>query len=818
MMRRAVLLVAFVAMSVRATEVRQIFRPERIHAGNTNVAPVQPIDDAAWIWMPGHDRWGCADFVETRPTGLGKEPSDFFRFRREFVAVEGSPLRLDVSADERFVLLLDGEEVARGPHRGMPKHWNYQTYEISMNPGSHVLEAVCWQLGAHAPLAQMSVRGGFILKAEEPYDSQLTTGKAEWKVARLVNTSMTDKGNSGTFGVGSQCEVSGTSFMDEMPTVEEFLRARVVRKPVTTFFGGLVVQGWMLFPTTLPDQMHERMTPGSVRNGPNVLAPGFVVPAGKTIRAYWDLGDYFCAYPELVVSGGRGAVVKWGWTESLRDEKGLKGDRAAVEGKEFTQGMVDTFRCDGRTGAKFTTPWWRCGRWCMVEIATADEPLAIDRVSIAETRYPVRSEAVFECSDASLGAVQKICVRGMQACMHEMFFDCPFYEQQMYPGDSRVQFLVAGVLNRDYRLVRNSISLYDWDRRESGMVAMNFPTRGTQESATYTMCWILMLRDYMMNHSDAAWLRARLPGMTHTLMGFAQYEGSDGLLRGLPGWCFVDWVPEWRKYAGVPPDGQCDRPNAIDNLFYLYSIRAAADVADALDEPLLAVFWRDKAERLRNAIESAFWDDARCMVADTLAKDCFSEHAQCLAILADALPESKAESAFRGLTESAGLARTTVYFSHYLFDAYLKRGRADMFLRRLDLWRDYVKMHLCTPLEMPGERARSDCHAWGSHPLYHLHTGVAGVKSAAPFFSKVLIAPQPAGLKWLKAKTPHPQGMIEMDLAFSDGKAVGVVTLPGTLSGLFRWNGQDVRLHPGRQEVAVDGASVHRNRGEVNEN
>ena len=39
-------------------------------------------------------------------------------------------------------------------------------------------------------------------------------------------------------------------------------------------------------------------------------------------------------------------------------------------------------------------------------------------------------------------------------------------------------------------------------------------------------------------------------------------------------------------------------------------------------------------------------------------------------------------------------------------------------------------------------RARSDCHAWGSHPIYHLLTGVAGIKPASNGFASVRIVPQ----------------------------------------------------------------------------
>ena len=800
-MKRCLIPLLFI-VGAQAADVKQIFLPERHVRGNVNIEPVQPIDEAAWIWLPGHDEWGAATlFAGFRP--VKDSGGTFVRFRKEFTA-DGTPLRIDVSADERFVLLLDGAEIARGPHRGMPSHWNYQSYEISgLEPGAHLLEAVCWQIGRHAPLAQLSVRGGFVLKAAGSYDAQLTTGKAEWSVARLVSTKMTDKGSSQTFGAGDQCEAVGTSFLDERP--ETFVTAQKVRRPVQWSKHGIMGQGWMLFPTTIPDQMHERKTPGRVRKGPDVLTPGFTVPPNTTMRAYWDMENYYCAYPELTVRGGKGATVRWGWTESLRNAKGEKGDRAAVEGKEFTVGFVDTFRADGRPRGFFTAPWWRCGRWCMIEVTTADEPLVLEKVEIAETRYPTPPTAEFKCSDTSLDAVQRICVRGLQMCMHEMFFDCPYYEQQMYPGDSRVEYLAVGALNGDDRLIRHAISLFDWDRRENGLIAMNFPTRGTQESSTYTLCWLLMLRDYMMNHADAAWLKARLPGMNHTLMGMALYEGPDGLLRNLPGWSFMDWVPEWRTSpmrSGVAPDGETERPCALNNLFYLYAMRGAAEIEEAVGEHELAAHWRTKATRLAQAISAAFWDDARGLMADTLKKDVFSEHAQCLAILTDALSPEQRTRAFKGLVEAPDLFRTTVYFMHYLFDTYFAMGRPDLFMKRLDMWREFVKLNLCTPLETPSANwSRSDCHAWSSHPLYHLHAGVLGVRSAAPFFAKVRIAPQPADLKWIKAKTPHPIGLIESDLTFSDGMVSGTVTLPGDLSGTFEWKGKSIPLHPGRNSL-----------------
>ena len=773
-------------------DVRQVFRKERFDRGDTNVRPQQPIDRAAWIWMPGCDKWGKAVFTETRPDDLERERAVFLRFGKTFESIPGVPLELDVSADERFVLFLDGREISRGPHRGLENHWHYQTYRIEgLSDGPHRLEAVVWQLGAHAPLAQISVRGGFILKASGGYDRQLTTGRAVWQVAELHNVRMTDKGKSESFGVGSQCEVRGTDCLHEMPPDSAYREAVVVRKPIETF-AGLIVQGWSLFPTILHDMMMEAKTPGAVKRGDDVLVPGTRIEAGRRVRAYWDLGNYYCAYPNLEVSGGRGAKIRWGWTECLRDEKGRKGDRAAFEGVDFTVGMVDTFLPDGRSGAVFASPWWRAGRWCLIDIETADEPLTIDRISLTETRAPFSLRAQFECDDPFFSKVRPLCERSIQMCMHEMFFDCPYYEQQMYPGDGRLHQLVAGLFDPEDRIVRHAMNLYDADRREDGLIPMNCPTRGTQVALGFSTCQLFMFRDYMMNHTNKAWLKARVPGMNHTLMGLSRFENADGLLAGTPGWNFVDWARTWKEpgvASGVPPDGDSKRPNAEINLQYLYALRGAADVMAAVDEPLMAVHWRAKADRLSAKIKELFWVPERSLFASRLRKDSFSEHAQSLALLCDVVTGDDAGRCFKALATEKDLHRGTIYYTHYLFETFFKFHRSDLFFAKLGFWQDCLDLHLSTILEEPKIDSRSDCHGWGAHPLWHLQTGVAGVRSAAPFFSRVRIEPQPAHLKAIRSATPTPHGFVRQDLRFEGGRVSGTVELPTGLPGEFVWQG-----------------------------
>jgi len=808
-MRIGVLCAVLELISVTATgavAVERVFRPERHSRGDTNVRVQQPIDEASWIWAKGSDVWGGAVFSDTRttPEVLAKMPQAFFRFRRDFVATD-EPLEIDVSADERFILLVDSEEVARGPMRGLPNRWNYQSYRVTgLKPGSHRLEAVCWQVGEHAPLAQVSVRGGFIVKAGGAYDGQLSTGKAAWQVAPLVCTRMTHKGKSGAFGVGSQCEVRGTGLLDEEPAAGAWSDAVVVRGPVKTW-AGLVVQGWKLFPSPLKDMMHDLKTPGSVRRGFDALKAGAVVPANSKVTALWDLGNYYCAYPVLAVSGGKGARVSWDWAECLTGPDGKKGDRAAFEGLDMPRPFGDVFLCDGRAGARFTTPWWRCGRWCRLAVETGDEPLTLDGVEIAETRYPVEMAASFDCDDEFVMKMQPVCARSLQMCMHEMFFDCPYYEQQMYPGDSRLQYLVSGLFDTEDRMVRNAINLYDADRRENGQIPMNCPTRGVQDALGFTCCEAMMFGDYAWNHANREWLKSKLPGLNHTLMGMDEFAREDGLLCKTPGWNFIDWAASPWKF-GVPPDGDSENPNAEINLQYLHAMLSAVIAEDAVGDHALADYWRGRAMKLKAAIKAAFWCEEKSLFASNVGKTQFSEHSQCLALLADVVTGEDAARCFKALVETPDLVRGTIYYKHYLFSTYFKFRRADLFFGNLGFWRNCLGWHLSTILETPGVDSRSDCHGWGSHPLWHLHTGVAGVKSAAPFYERVLVEPQPAHLKRIRSSTHTPKGDVKLDLSFDGGRASGSVFLPDGLSGVFRWNGKDIPLAPGRNVIMVSPA------------
>ena len=94
-----------------------------------------------------------------------------------------------------------------------------------------------------------------------------------------------------------------------------------------------------------------------------------------------------------------------------------------------------------------------------------------------------------------------------------------------------------------------------------------------------------------------------------------------------------------------------------------------------------------------------------------------------------------------------------------------------------------------------------------------MFTLVAGIEPASPAFATVRIAPHLGSLDHLAASFPHPQGDLQVEFHYTgshgDPKIKGGstfhahITLPGTVSGVFQFNGESHPLKPGQNQIEV---------------
>jgi len=381
-----------------------------------------------------------------------------------------------------------------------------------------------------------------------------------------------------------------------------------------------------------------------------------------------------------------------------------------------------------------------------------------------------------------------LATRVLEMCSHETYMDCPYYEQLMYVGDTRLEVLTTYTLTRDDRLPRKAILLFDESRGPTGLTKARYPCRVPQLIPPFSLYWVGMVHDYASWRNDPDFVRDRMPGVRAVLDAFAQRVNSEGLLEALTGWNFVDWVPSWK--AGMPADADFGISGII-NWHFVYTLRLSAELEDEFGEAEFAARNRQLAERVAAATMSVFWDHARGVYADDRAHQHFSEHAQCFAILSGDR---------RTRLDAPDLAPATIYFSHYLFEAARQMGQIELLFKRLELWSYLKRMGFKTTVEMP-EPSRSDCHAWGAHPVYHAFASLLGIRPEGFGFQKVRIEPQLGLMPWGRGTIPHPSGSISVELERTEGRLAGVVELPPGVDGIFLDGAHGRELRPGKNTI-----------------
>lgn len=748
-------------------------------AGDANIRPGHPAERASWIWSDKCDG-AQASFV-------------LFRIRFPWL---GGKLRLHVTADNRYQLSIDGVQVSYGPDRSDPEHWSVATIEVDLVVGDHELQVLAWHLPdtrlpsssqPTGPMAQMSCGPGFLLAADNAEPDLLDTGTARWECADLTEAvQLTAPSGLDYHDIGPAFHVDVAAWRKAF---DQWSPVVIAALPPAYNIHGVRSPGRTLASTPLPEQRREIVRTGRIRAarpcrddaepwmeaGPvadwcGLLDEGRPVEVSPdtSVEFLWDVGYYVCGYPSLAWSGGRGARIEFAWAESLYDvaegqmvePSSPKGDRSVVKGRRWL-GFEDAFTASGASNEEPPALWWRSGRFIRVRLRTAAEPLRLERLAILNTGYPLSRAWQWTSSDAAWDSVLPLLGRGLELCAHETWVDCPFFEQMMYVGDTRLMALANYAGYADDRLSRRAIELFGWSRNGSavGLVAERYPSAWRQESTSYAMIWPLMVRDFMLWRDDPTFVRSLLPAVRQLVEALLALRSPHGLLGAVPGWPFVDWVPVWNQGCGP---GVCEGDSSILNLQLVLALQAAAEVEAAVGEAAQARRFSRLARSVMDATVQRYWSESQGAMLDSRDEGHpLSEHAQCLALITGSLDRRRARACRSILETGSATARCTIYFTHYLLEALSMEQSEEAFFRRLDFWRELPALGFTSLPERP-DPCRSDCHGWGAHPLYHSLASIAGVRPASPFFKSLEVRPMPGPLTRWESEVVHPRGTVRV--------------------------------------------------------
>ena len=748
------------------------------------------------------------------------EPNSYgvYHFRKSFDLAEvPGQFFIHVSADNRYKLFVNGKEMSSGPARGDIEHWRFETVDIAsaLKAGTNTLAAVVWNFGSHAPVAQVWNKTGFILQGNSNLESVVNTDTS-WKVIQNKAYSPETESREAlrsyiVVGPGDIVEGRLYPWSWEKPDFDDskWVLAATIAE------GKAIQRGtdgdWLFVPRKIPPMASYKLRQMKPRRSDGVAIDDrftqgnspVVIPANTEASILFDQIELTNGYPFLTVTGGLGSEVKISYSESLFYPDNSKGNRNEIEGKQM-KGMVDIFRTDGGDNRVWSPLWFRTWRYIQLDIKTADKSLTLNNLETFYYGYPFEEKATFASDQDWTQDVWDVGWQTAELCAGENYFDCPYYEQLQYVGDTRIQALISLYVAGDDRLVRKAINDFEQSRVWNGLTESRYPSSRLQIIPPYSLFWIAMVHDYWMLRPDTEFVEGKLAVVRSILEWYDLQVNDQGMLGKMPWWNFVDWTEEWAwnsvtRAGGVPAE-QADGNSSVLTSQYIYALQYAEELHRSFGHIHQADVYQKQRQNLLSGFNELCWDSKNKLYADIPGAEIYSQHANIFAILTDALPAAEQKELMIRIMEDDRLIQATFYFKFYLFRALVKTGLADYYLEQLKPWREMLDLGLTTFAEKP-DPTRSDCHAWSASPNYDFLATVAGIMPASSGFSSVRIAPALGSLNKVFAAMPHPNG--ELKVNFSRNKEVlsALIVLPPDLEGELFWHGKTYPLKSGENKI-----------------
>ena len=729
--------------------------------------------DAGWITHPD----------------AGMRTPIVLQFRRD-LQLDRVPAKLPVTvtADNRFILYVNGQRVADGPSTGTVQSWRQRSVDLApqLKRGQNVIAAVVWNFGDFAPASQQIVATGFRLIGDP-----ISTSAPGWRVR--IDDSHT--------AVNPKEQISWQYYVASAP---ELIDARKIKEDQwQDAVPAPAAAARTLIADPFPPQLFVAAETGkvvrsSVERGDQFPARAVIVPPNTRAKLLIQRDVMISAYPSIEVQGGRDATINLQYGEALYDANGRKGDRNLVGDRQL-RGFHDTFIADGQV-REFAPLWWRTFRYLEIEVATAAEPLTLRALKLHESGYPFEQVASFVSNDAELNRIWEIGWRTMRVDAHETFMDSSYWEQLQYTGDTRLEMLVTYAVSGDARLARQAIDAYAESDVDGGLVQGAYPSRLPNVIATFSFAWVGMLSDWALEQPDTAFIVKHLPRMRRVLTWFEPLLNSQGLLGKNPQWNFIDWSGQkWDDRDRFPSWGS-QNGSCLMTAMWVGALRQGAALELAYGDAARAADFGAKADRARTAIREKCWVADKGLFADDGDQKVFSQHMNVFAVLYDIATREEALQILervtvrdRGIDAPPGMYAPTCYFAWYLARAFEHVGKPERYLDLLKTWRDLLALNYTTWPESR-DQPRSDTHAWSAHPTADLLGTVAGIRPAAPGYARLRVEPQLGQLISLDATAATPLGAVKVSYRIAGNQLIASIERPASLPGIFVWHDKSFPL------------------------
>ncbi|MBN1553836.1 MAG: hypothetical protein JXA11_03770 [Phycisphaerae bacterium] len=742
------------------------------------------LSKAQWIWLYNGN-------VQNRNT--------YVQFRRDFV-LRGVPTRapLYITADQCYVLYVNGTYVTRGPARGYQRSWPYD--EVDLRPylvrGENRICILAYNAGistyqylhqSEAGVLCAAKWGRFELVSDGSWFCRLAPGEKQY-TGRLSS------------------QQNYQEWVDKRENDNAWITAKRFRKngwqrPVGRHFGVMPWHG--VEPRGIPNFTNFLSPYSSVSasasgacethwaeeenlyfpvhaeigrtrwSSMNAPAGTITIPPagkGKFQAMALDYGGPTFGNLTVDVSGARGGeTLDFYFCEGL-DEKHAPLLSRLLDGGSMPCLVHRMTLKPGNNGHEFFQMIGH--RFVTVLARETTRPLTV-RLRHRETIYPLDVRGKLRTSDPVINDIHRICVRTQRVCMLDAYVDTPWREQAQWWGDARVQAQNTFHLANDARLLARGIRSLAGQETPNGLTYGHAPTR-THHCILpdFSLIWIITLWDYYFQTGKTDLFTEQLPRVRRVLDYFrTEGVGGGGLLRyDERYWLFLDWCDLERK--GCP---------ALLNLWYVYTLQKLRDLARAAGLRRERREFEQLLARQESLVNRHFWDSRKRLFRDAIdpkgkPSSRYSIHTQTLAILAGLQPKHHSHMIQKRLLpylrgRKINSALPSSYWATYIYEAMTEAGFGAEVLGHLrERWEEMIPMGgtLETFLRnkipavygevfIPGNHSMT--HAWAAHPIFHLARILGGVTQTKPNWKQIRYRPITEGSEEMELElvipTPH---------------------------------------------------------------
>ena len=664
----------------------------------------------------------------------------FAEFKLPFDYKSGN-ITLKISAEYRYVAYVNDCFAANGQYPDTPWYKVYDDIDITnlVRIGKNELKVQAFHMGLDGQVAHSDIP----CVAFEIYcDGALLCGSDENTLARPLTAYCAPELTTRQMGLGFAYDFTAEELPWETAVVKETGYREVPRPVAKTKVenealgivaaqGEFITNGGKTAAETVQNCWMRTVSFSALANSlsrdkyRDLHSPvTFIKKVGDGIFVIVDLGRNTVGFPRFNVSVKESCKAYLCWGEHLQDLR----IRSYVGGRNFAYGF--TLKAGEN---EFTEYFRRIGGRYMGFYAETDE-LTVSKIGMLADEYPLNKPEK-DFGDRFLNKIYETARRTLELCIHDHYEDCPWREQALYAGDSRIQMLFGYGAFEEYDMPRESIRMMALCAEDDGLIPMCAPSRLTFNITAGSFPWIASLCDYVEQSNDLKFFGEMLPCVERIIAAFEKRTTDKGImLFGEPRyWNFH----EWSDGLTGPLNGKIVRTEAIepepDGALTAYGLFATARLVEILKKAgdiERADKYAAYRDRLADGIE-AFYDEQKGLYRSYIDRAQYHNYTNSIILASGVITDKKRiANICAALKDPQGCGAVEMNLAYYSF-------KYDMLIKYDENGLDLAINEICdifggmllegstsfwetTKGELDFSNAGSLCHGWAAVACYVL--------------------------------------------------------------------------------------------------